>query len=63
MAARPTSATAAARMHPQKRGMVKSLQSLAQRLYSVTQLQQSELAGPETMAIISLLSERFARRK
>ena len=53
---------AGARMHPQNRGMVKSLESLAQRLYAVTQLQQSELAGSETMGIISLMSERYAKR-
>jgi hypothetical protein len=53
---------AAARMHQGNRGMVKSLESLAQRLYAVTQLQRSELAGLETIGIISLMSERYAKR-
>jgi hypothetical protein len=42
--------------------MVKSLEALADRLYAVTQLQRSELAGSETIGIISLMNERYAKR-
>lgn len=52
----------AVRKHHENNNFVKSLESLAQRLYAVTQLQEIELAGPEIMGVINAMSARYAKR-
>ncbi|MBR1214603.1 hypothetical protein [Bradyrhizobium sp. JYMT SZCCT0180] len=52
----------AVRKHRENTTFVKSLQSLARRLYAVTQLQEIELAGPEIMGVINAMSQRYAKR-
>src|SRR5438105_3058757 len=42
--------------------LVKSLESLAQRLYAITNLQNTELTGPETTGVIGAMNERYAKR-
>ncbi|MGZ3308111.1 MAG: hypothetical protein ACXU8R_06265 [Xanthobacteraceae bacterium] len=38
------------------------MESLAQRLYAVTQLQEVELTGPGIMGVIGAMNERYAKR-
>jgi len=48
--------------HRDNAGLVKPLETLAQRLYAVTRLQEMELAGPAVMAVIDAMNDRYAAR-
>jgi hypothetical protein len=42
--------------------LIKSLESLAQRLYAITNLQNIELTGLEITGVIGTMNERYAER-
>jgi hypothetical protein len=51
-----------ARKHKDNVGLVKPLETLAQRLYAVTRLQEVEMTGPGVMGVIKAMNERYAAR-
>jgi hypothetical protein len=51
-----------ARKHSGNANLVTSLQSLAQRIYAITNLQNTELAGLEITGVIRAMNERYGKR-
>ena len=52
----------AVRRHRENAALIKSMESLAQRLYAVTQLQEVELTSPGIMGVIGAMNERYTKR-
>jgi hypothetical protein len=52
----------AAKRHRENSTFIKSLYSLAERLYAITQLHDIELTGPEITSVITAMNERYANR-
>lgn len=42
--------------------LIKSMESLTQRLYAITKLREVELTGPGIMGVIAAMNERYAKR-
>src|SRR5207248_3040931 len=52
----------AVRRHRENAALIRSMESLAQRLYAITELQEVELKSPGIMGVIGAMNERYAKR-
>jgi hypothetical protein len=52
----------AVRKHRENTSLIKSMESLTQRLYATTKLRDFELSGPCIVGVIAAMSERYAKR-
>ena len=52
----------AVRKHRENAALLKSMESLAQRLYAITQLQEVELTSPGIIGVLGAMNERYAKR-